>query len=74
MEDRFNSSNTLLRDMLPNVESVIMDSEDETKTEILKNSDSSKDTHSILDDIPLLLEKRKNGIVGDNLVSKDIGI
>lgn len=60
--------------MLPNVDSILMDSDEEIKTEILKSSENSKETHSIMDSIPLLLEKRKNGIVEDNLVSKDKGI
>jgi hypothetical protein len=32
-----------------------MDSEDEIKTEILKNSERGKESHSIMESIPLLL-------------------
>ena len=72
-EDRFNSSHAPLRDLLPNVDSVLMESDDEIKTEILKDSANGKEL-SIMESIPLLLEKRKEGIVVDNLVSKDKGI
>lgn len=41
--------------MLPNVDSILMDSDEEIKTEILKNSGNSKESHSIMDSIPLLL-------------------
>jgi serine/threonine protein kinase len=61
--DRFNSSNAPLKDLLPNVDSVLMDSDDEIKTEILKNSNTGKESMSIMESIPLLLEKRKQGIV-----------
>lgn len=60
--------------MLPNVDSILFESDEEIKTEILKSSENSKETHSIMESIPLLLEKRRNGIVEDNLVSKDKGI
>lgn len=73
-EDRFNSSSTPLKDLLPNVDSVLMESDEEIKTEILKNSTNEKESLSIMESIPLLLEKRKQGIVEDNLVSKDKGI
>ena len=71
---RFNSSHTPLKDLLPNVDSVLLESDDEIKTEILKDSANGKEGLSIMESVPLLLEKRKEGIVEDNLVSKDRGI
>lgn len=63
IHDRFNSSNTPLKDLLPNVDSVLLESDEEIKTEILKNSNNGKESLSIMESIPLLLEKRKQGIV-----------
>jgi hypothetical protein len=73
-EEDITGSSLPLRSLLTRVNSQIMDSEDEARTIILKTTNKGEDKASVMDNIPLLLEMRKNGIVGDNLVSEDRGI
>ena len=46
--DRLNSSHAPLKDLLPNVDSVLLESDDEIKTEILKESANGKEGMSIM--------------------------
>lgn len=73
-EEDLVGSSLPLRNLLTRVNSQIMDSEDEARTIILKTTNKGEDKASVMENIPLLLEMRKNGIVGDNLVSEDRGI
>jgi hypothetical protein len=52
----------------------IMGSSASAQSQIIKTMRKEQESGSVMSNIPLLLEVRKNGIVGDNLVPKDMGI
>jgi len=60
--------------MLSKANSIILSEEDETTSEIMKSSEGANEKSSIMNNIPLLLEKRKNGIVEENLGHENRGI